>query len=602
MTHFTEYSAIRRGNTLDCKDRTIGIKANIRSSLTFQIHILGGDLTVGDQLPCKILRSIEATLTVGNGHIVNIPHLGIGQPRRIVACHAGSDDAALVSAYDVKSQGGTILICINNLAVRDKPQLHKCLEAVTDAAHQTVPLFQQSGDLLPNRGVAEKSGNELTGTIRLIASREATGYKDDLTLPYLLCECLYTLGDRISRHILHYEDLRFCAGICHSTCGVIFAVCTGEYRNQDLRLSNLNCRSYTLLLRGRYRFNRSSRIRNIAGVNRLQLILIGLLQFLQADRFTIKGDGCGIRDFTDHRCVYILRNLQKERTVVITKDLLDRQPIPESKAQTVTKAHLHNGLSDTAQARCITGIHFAFTHQLCHTVKYRKQGVRLGQAVLIIIRTETNDLAARMLKLIGNNIGNLLRSHRKGYQCGRHIDIFKCTGHRILTANGSDLQVHLCLKRTQQRSRRLTPSFCILADTQEILLEGKVDILEACTGSNKFTDRFHNRQIRAVIGALLSNKRIIAPTHHRAVIGVPLFQTDLMHHCLDRCLLVLSTKGHQDCAGTDGCIKALGKTALGAGVQICSNALHILGEAAINRRGKLTRSSQLHIHMLFSTV
>ena len=50
-------------------------------------------------------------------------------------------------------------------------------------------------------------------------------------------------------------------------------------------------------------------------------------------------------------------------------------------------------------------------------------------------------------------------------------------------------------------------------------------------------------------------------------------QADLVDHGLDGSLLELAAKGHQHSAGADGGVKALGKSALGAGVQIGGNTL-----------------------------
>ena len=83
-----------------------------------------------------------------------------------------------------------MLIGINNLSVRNKTKLYKCLEAVADTAHKTVSLFKKFGNLIFNALVTEECGNEFTRTVRLITAREATGNKDNLRIRNSLTKLL----------------------------------------------------------------------------------------------------------------------------------------------------------------------------------------------------------------------------------------------------------------------------------------------------------------------------------------------------------------------------------------------------------------------------
>ena len=46
MTHFTEYSAVGRGDTLDCIHGIVGVKANVAGCVALEVNILGRDLSV----------------------------------------------------------------------------------------------------------------------------------------------------------------------------------------------------------------------------------------------------------------------------------------------------------------------------------------------------------------------------------------------------------------------------------------------------------------------------------------------------------------------------------------------------------------------------
>ena len=105
MPHFSEYSAVRGGDSFNGADRIVGIEADVAGCVSVQIHILRGDLTVCRELSHKLLAAQEAALAVGNGNqrggrekssfavgnrdTENIAYIGQCQPRGTVGNDAG---------------------------------------------------------------------------------------------------------------------------------------------------------------------------------------------------------------------------------------------------------------------------------------------------------------------------------------------------------------------------------------------------------------------------------------------------------------------------------------------------------------------------------
>ena len=99
----------------------------------------------------------------------------------LVGGHPGAYQAGLVPADGVEGQGGAMLVGVDDLPVGHQAQLDEGLEAVADAQHQAVPVFQQVMDLiLQLLRIAEEGGDELGRAVGLVAAGEAAGEEDDL--------------------------------------------------------------------------------------------------------------------------------------------------------------------------------------------------------------------------------------------------------------------------------------------------------------------------------------------------------------------------------------------------------------------------------------
>ena len=56
--------------------------------------------------------------------------------------------------------------------------------------------------------------------------------------------------------------------------------------------------------------------------------------------------------------------------------------------------------------------------------------------VFILIEPELEQRIARLFELRRHNILQFCHVHRKGYQCGRNVNLVKCSRHAVLTADG----------------------------------------------------------------------------------------------------------------------------------------------------------------------
>ena len=196
----------------------------------------------------------------------------------------------------------------------------------------------------------------------------------------------------------------------------------------------------------------------------------------------------------------------------------------------------------------------------------------------------------------------LTSGHRKAYQSGGHIQVFKAAAHGVLAADGTNAQIQLGLERTQQGCQRLAPALLILTQALKVLLEGQVHIGEVCTGSNQLGDALYHSQVCTVVGALLGNEGVIAKGHKGAVVGMLLLHRDFLHHRLNGGLLIFSAKGHQHRTGTDSGVKPLGKTPLGADVQILSQLVVKVREGAADLLPEGSRLGRGGTDMLFRAV
>ena len=91
----------------------------------------------------------------------------------------------------------------------------------------------------------------------------------------------------------------------------------------------------------------------------------------------------------------------------------------------------------------------------------------------------------------------------EGHECGRHVERLKAAAHGILAADGGDAEIHLRAERAEQGGQRLAPARFVAPELFKILLEAEVHVAERSARGDESGDGLHDREIRAVVGALL---------------------------------------------------------------------------------------------------
>src|SRR5699024_7152906 len=157
------------------------------------------------------------------------------KPRGLVADYFRVNHLRDMAADGVISQCGGILFLTADLAVGNKSQLDQRLETVTDSKGKTVSLVQELHDSFFDLRVLERCGKEFRGAVRLVACGKSAGEHDDLRLGDRLFKHLHRITDIFRRKIAEYLHVHFRSRTAERTGAVIFAVGSGEYRDEYSR-------------------------------------------------------------------------------------------------------------------------------------------------------------------------------------------------------------------------------------------------------------------------------------------------------------------------------------------------------------------------------
>ena len=159
------------------------------------------------------------------------------------------------------------------------------------------------------------------------------------------------------------------------------------------------------------------------------------------------------------------------------------------------------------------------------------------------------------------------------------MQVFKRTGHGVFAADGRNAKADLCVQRTEQSTQRLAPAHGVVAKALKIFLEGQVSMVGFQARCHKLCHTFHHGEIRAVIRALLTDKRVKAPRHCRTCFRFAVRHRQLCHHGLRGGHLRFSAEGHQHGACADGGVEALRKALFTAHIQLTHQVFKALCKA-----------------------
>ena len=566
MAHFSENPSVRTGDTLDCKQRAIGVKCGIHRRIAVQVHILGSNLSVFCQLFGQFFRSKESAFTVGNGNIYNISHIHQAQPWALIRSDPGSYDPALVAANGIEGQGGASIICIHDLAIRNKAQFNQRLESVTNTAHQTIPLFQKFGNLLFDGRIAEEGCDKLCRTVRLIATGKTAGNKDHLALSDLLCHRFHAAGNIISSQVANHRNL------CLTTCcqnhfgRIVLTVCTGKYGDQHFRLCTFHHRCNTCALFVAKHRDHLISFHGFCGINIFQHIGIPLVKLGDRGGILFQCNCaivCGFTNFHHTRDCYILVQLCNNKAPEGSTVPITAQFGAGTESDTVTKRHFGNGFAQ-AVFHCPSSLYLSLQMQLIEGIP----GI-FHTLCTLIHRTEHIDGMSCRLKFRRQNLLCIHRCNCKGDQRRRYIQIEETTGHGVLTADRSSSQLQLCIQCTKQRCKGFSPTIRLCSQFFKELLKCQVGIMIICAGCHQFGNRSVDRCSGTGIGIQRKQIRIAAPGHHTGLIGSITGQNrKLCCHCLRRRCLIFTAKGHQHRTCANCSIKPFNQTALAGCFQV----------------------------------
>jgi len=479
-----------------------------------------------------------------------------------------------VAAQRIVCKSRAVLISVDDLSVRHKAQLYKGLEAVADAAHESVVLVQELRDALRHGSVPEERVDEFRRTVRLVSAGESARYEDDLCLFQRSRERLYRPRDLIGSAVLDNHYLRPSACLTHRACAVIFAVCAREYRYEHLWLCTLEHRCVPA---ARFVFNIADRACHSGRECREHCLEPALIESEQlgeshalravrdlplrvsvSEELHVEGESAEIRVvcYLEHHAAVAVSEYAAE------VDLL------EAESDAVAVAHLHHCLSDSSDARSVCRDCLAGGDQLVDLVPQPYERARLREspacafARLINIRLKEHYSVAGPFELRRNDVSGLSHCDRERNKCRRNVEILEGAAHGVLASYGADSESHLGFERSEQSRERLAPSCSVLLRRAEVLLEREVHFPEGRSCRNQFRDRFDDREVSAVVRRRLGYIRVVAPCHERAVVCLTLLERDLVHHRLDRRDLVDSSERHQHRARPDGGVEALRQSLL----------------------------------------
>ena len=134
-------------------------------------------------------------------------------------------------------------------------------------------------------GIAEECGYKFTAAVRLVAAGEAAGNEYYLRSFNFFGENIYALGYVRCREVFDYHNFGICAGVNKSPCCIVFAVCSGEYGNQNLGLFDADFGRNARFCRKAVCVYSLFGSLYVAGKYGFKLVLVYFLDFVEVDFF-----------------------------------------------------------------------------------------------------------------------------------------------------------------------------------------------------------------------------------------------------------------------------------------------------------------------------
>ena len=526
---------------------------------------------------------------------MEIAHLAFQHPGGVDRGHPGGDVPALMAADVVEGQGGTGLLHGPDLAVGRQAQLDQGLEAVADAQHQAVAVFEQVVDSVGKPGVAEEGADELGRAVGLVAAGEAAGQHHELGRPDGGLQRLGRLGQQVARQVAHHHDLRLHARPQTGLGGVVLAVGTrkhGDHRLGPGRLGLAHRRGALVPGDGLHRPLGPGP----GGVDLLQHPLVQGQQRVDGGGVAADGDDGLGHGGADPRALGAVR-----LSLHLGHNDAGHGDVPYGrlcgvlggKTYAVAKGHLHHSLRQAVLHRP-GGLDAAMAAQLVEIRPGCLAGVRLTGA-------EDVDPVSRLFKLGGKDFAGLDGSDGKGDEGGGHIQVQEGPGHGVLTADGGGPQLQLGVQGPQQGGEGLAPPRRLVPQLFKEFLEGEIGFSVVGARGHQLGHRGIDRAVSPGVGVGAHLVRVKGPGHHAGLLGLPArLHGEEGGHGLGGGPLTSAAEGHQHAARADGAVKPLGQAPAGSALQTSGQLPQ--APAAVPRPGGGVRLRHGHLGVLHRAV
>ena len=296
--------------------------------------------------------------------------------------------------------------------------------------------------------------------------------------------------------------------------------------------------------------------------------------FFQCDFCISKCEFRIICHFTDHSVrdgefsYLVCRNFCYDITECRCKKFSCIHAVFDLHTHSVTECHLADSCDHSMAVKCVSRYDLSVVDIISELTVLIHYLFIYRQLVFIFFNLHPYKLITCFFQFRSNDISFFGNINCKGYQCRRYIDMFKCSGHAVLSSDWRKSVSNLCLICTKQCCKWLTPSFRILCHSAEIFLECKTDLAVISTTSHDLSHRLCDSIDSSVIRTPAWQIRIKSITHHRNGIAFTMHNRKLCNHTLRLCHLVFSTVRHENRACSNGSVEHLNQTFLRAYIQI----------------------------------
>ena len=262
------------------------------------------------------------------------------------------------------------------------------------------------------------------------------------------------------------------------------------------------------------------------------------------------------------------RGLDDDMAIVDFAQVAEGHAIAKGYAQLVAEGHLADSLHQRAAADAIGREYLTLLDTFAQGCILCERVVVVGHIIIFLLDVEQHQTVAGFLEFGSDDVQQVADAHGKAAERWWHVDIVEGAAHRVLAADGRQMQTHLCVVGTEQGAEWLAPAIGVIAELLEILLECESHAAGIATGGSNLGHRVEHGVDGSVEGAPAELVGVEAIGHNGHRVALAVEQRQFANHRLGGCQLVATAEGHHHAAGTDGAIEHLDKALLRAYVEV----------------------------------